>query len=304
MPETTKQLEREQFAFELTSKPKELDEGMFRGIASVFGNRIEAWIPTVIHKGAFQKTLRQRGHKVKILWQHDSHSPIGLPVELKETDQGLEVIGKISDTAIGRDVLTLMRDGVVDALSIGFDPLKWEMEEKGKGANREMTRHVKEVKLYEISPVSFAADSKAKISEVNESEIPPVDDDDNGGDEAMFPAVDDAGELTEKQEDDNIALLETHLDAFEGRILSDKNKEKVRKAITALQALLADADAPKSPKSTEKKEEDDDDKKEKKSKKETRAIDRDESPPDNAALYAERMSKLREAKSLLAKSLK
>src|SRR2546427_9001982 len=101
---------------------------------------------------AFSKTLKDRKRPVKILYQHDTHQPIGVPISLKETDVGLEIEGKISQTPFGQEVLTLCRDGVLDGLSIGFDPIKWEMEqEEGK----DTIRRVKEVLLYEVSIVTF-----------------------------------------------------------------------------------------------------------------------------------------------------
>ena len=57
-----------------------------------------------------------------------------------------------------------VRDGVIDELSIGFDPIKWEMEQKD--AN-EQVRHIKELRLWEISAVTFAADPMAKIHTVH-----------------------------------------------------------------------------------------------------------------------------------------
>jgi HK97 family phage prohead protease len=141
-----------------------LEEGTFKGLASVFGSLVQSWMPTVIEPGAFTKTLMENARRIKLLWQHDPSEPIGMPRVLKETDAGLEVEGKISQTARGKDSLLLMRDGVIDELSIGFDPIKWEMEDKGDG---QVIRHVKEVRLWEISLVTFAADPMAKVLSIH-----------------------------------------------------------------------------------------------------------------------------------------
>jgi len=141
-----------------------LEEGTFSGIASVFGSLIQAWMPTVIEPGAFTKTLKEQAKRIKLLWQHDANEPIGLPIELVETVNGLELKGRISMTQRGREALLLMRDKVIDEMSIGFDPIKWEMEDKGNG---ELLRHVKEVKLWEVSLVTFAADPLARIMAVH-----------------------------------------------------------------------------------------------------------------------------------------
>lgn len=46
---------------------------------------------------------------------------LGKPLELREDEKGLFIRGKISDTQSGRDVQTLLKDGVLNELSIGYD---------------------------------------------------------------------------------------------------------------------------------------------------------------------------------------
>jgi HK97 family phage prohead protease len=130
----------------------------FGGIASVFGNVVDAVPPTIIERGAFLSSL-QKNPFPKILWMHDTAMPIGRCTECREGARGLEVIGKISETSQGKEALRLLRDGIIDELSIGFDPVKWEMDGE--------IRRIKDLKLWEISLVTFGADSGAKISEVN-----------------------------------------------------------------------------------------------------------------------------------------
>lgn len=142
----------------------ELPENHFRGVASVFGHPVDAYMPTIIHRGAFKKTLAEGGRKALILWQHDSNEPIGKPVKMFESEEGLVIEAAISRTTRGRDALQLMRDGVITALSIGFDSIKEDMETLPDGAQ---IRHVREIRLWEISLVSWGADSLAAIREVN-----------------------------------------------------------------------------------------------------------------------------------------
>lgn len=155
--------ERARLKFTMTDT--DIPEGTFRGLASVFGSLVDSWIPTVIEPGAFARTLLERSHKVKILWQHNTDEPIGIPIEIKETPDGLAVHGKVSQTTLGKDALILMRDGVIDELSIGFDPVRWEMVEEGEP--KQQVRHIHEVRLWEFSLVTFAADPNAKITAVH-----------------------------------------------------------------------------------------------------------------------------------------
>lgn len=158
------EVERSVVGFELHKH--NLEEGSFRGMASVFNTMIDTFVPTIIDKGAFKDTLANNERNVVILWQHDDSNPIGQPTEMWETKHGLEIVGKISDTTQGRDALTLMRDGVVTEMSIGFDATSFRFEEEGKGKQKELVRHVEAVRLWEISLVSFGANPKAKITEV------------------------------------------------------------------------------------------------------------------------------------------
>lgn len=159
---------REQFRVKFVlARDSNLAAGEFRGMASVFGSRVQSVFGvTIVEPGAFRKTLREHGEQgVKLLWQHDPATPIGKSIRLREIEEGLEIQGRISGTRQGEDVLTLVRDGVVDELSIGFDAVVWEMVENKR--TKEVVRHLKEVRLHEISFVTFAADPQAKVREIN-----------------------------------------------------------------------------------------------------------------------------------------
>lgn len=140
--------------FEL--KQVDVETGVFEGYAAYFGN-VDAW-GDVIERGAFTKTLQENGRRVKICYQHNPMWPIGKPLELREDAQGLYVKGKIAPTELGRDVLILMRENVIDELSIGYDAIKEEW--------RNGIRYLKEIRLWEISPVTWAANELARITGV------------------------------------------------------------------------------------------------------------------------------------------
>lgn len=193
-----------------------LEEGNFRGIASVFGIIVQSWMPTVIESGAFTKTLKENGDRIKILHQHDPFEPVGKPTSLFETELGLEIAGKVSQTTRGKDDLILMRDGVLDELSIGFDPIKWEMEKNVAG---EVIRHIKELRLWEVSLVTFAANPFAKVMSVH----------------AQSDSLDSILEQL---------LAAVPLEAHEGKVLSVKNKKLLENALAALTALIVSAEPP------------------------------------------------------------
>ena len=107
----------------------------------------------------FSKTIAEGIGRVKILSGHnDSLLPIGIPTELREDAKGLFMSAKISDTTLGRDVKTLIHDGVLCELSIGYDPVVFDYDENG-------IRHLREVKLWEISVVTWAMNEQAVITD-------------------------------------------------------------------------------------------------------------------------------------------
>lgn len=136
---------------------KAIDDNKFEGYASYFNN-IDSY-DDIIERGAFKKTISENRGRIKVLWQHDAAEPIGIPEDMYEDDSGLYVKAKISMTDTGKKAMTLIRDGVVTEMSIGYDVLKDEYKMMG---NRRI-RMLKEVRLWEFSPVTFAANDKAKI---------------------------------------------------------------------------------------------------------------------------------------------
>ena len=189
-------MENKTVKFELKEINEE--EGTFTGYAATFSKVPDSY-GDIIDKGAFSKTLKEHGKRVKILWNHNTMEPIGKPIEMSEDENGLLVKGKLSlGVQRAREVLSLMKDDVINEMSIGYDTIT----EKFDDAIGSKVRHLKEVKLWDVSPVTFAANPEATISGI-------------------------------KSELDK--LLKS------GRVLSPANKSKVNNAITSLQALLDSA---------------------------------------------------------------
>lgn len=94
---------------------------------------------------------------VKLFWNHAE--VIGKVIAGRETDEGYEITARISDTALGRDTYTYLKDEVIDRFSVGFMPVEDRTEEDGT-----LTRT--KVDLKEVSLVPFPAYAGATISEV------------------------------------------------------------------------------------------------------------------------------------------
>ena len=145
------------FSFELESTDE--STGECSGYAAVFGNGDSG--NDIIEKGAFAKTIVEDFNRIKILALHnDCWLPVGRPIELREDDRGLFIKGKISDTSMGRDIRTLLKDGVLSELSIGYDAIDFDYDSKTD------TRHLRRIKLWEVSIVTWAMNEQARIDEV------------------------------------------------------------------------------------------------------------------------------------------
>lgn len=135
-------------------KIKQIGEtGEFEGYAAVFNN--EDMVSDVIEPGAFTKTL-QENRNIPILWQHKTDEPIGITTEITQDQHGLYVKGQLNlATTRGREAYELLKQGAIKGLSIGYDTIK-ETWING-------VRHLKEIRLWEYSLVTFPANQLAQV---------------------------------------------------------------------------------------------------------------------------------------------
>lgn len=131
-------------------------EGEFTGYASIY-NIVDKF-GDVILPGAFRDTLANT-KQILLLWQHDHKEPIGYFAEIRETVHGLFVKGKLLTELIrAREAYTLIKSGVIDGLSIGF-----EIDDAFFAGD---VRYIKRVTLWEISLVTFPANRDARVQDV------------------------------------------------------------------------------------------------------------------------------------------
>jgi HK97 family phage prohead protease len=116
--------------------------------ANIGGSYVERFAP-----GAIDSV-----EDVKLFYGHET--PIGVVVAGRDTEGGYEITAKVSETSLGNDVLTLMRDGALNKFSVGFIPVSQEQE----GSTITRTK----VSLKEVSVVPFPAYAGASITEVRE----------------------------------------------------------------------------------------------------------------------------------------
>lgn len=145
---------------------KELDEkkGVFAAYGSVFDNLDEH--NDIVERGAFKESIKE--WKDKLAWpalcyQHDLKELIGVCDNVKEDDYGLYIEGRLAlGTQKGREVFELLQMKALRSMSIGYMPKAWDYD-KEKDVMR-----LKQIKLYEVSFVTFPANPKAQVVEVKQ----------------------------------------------------------------------------------------------------------------------------------------
>ena len=136
------------------------ETGQFEGYGSVFG--VKDSYDEVVARGAFAESLKahkEAGTMPALLWQHRADTPIGVYTEMYEDEKGLYVKGALAlGTQKGKEAHELLLSGALNGLSIGFMP---KQAERPKG---EAITTLTEIDLWEVSLVTFPANTAARVS--------------------------------------------------------------------------------------------------------------------------------------------
>lgn len=156
-------IEVRSFALKLDSVS---EDGVIEGYGSVFGV-VDSYGDIVV-PGAFVKSLadhKTSGTMPAMLWQHKPDSPIGVWTEMVEDSKGLRVKGQlIMEVAKAKEAHALLKKGAINGLSIGFVSKEWSYDRDSEN------RTLIEVDLWEVSPVTFPANGKSRITNVKSAD--------------------------------------------------------------------------------------------------------------------------------------
>ena len=145
---------------------RESEEGIFiEGYFSVFNSTYELWPGATesVAPGAFENTL---GGDIRALIDHETRLVLGRnksgTLELREDSHGLW--GRVKINPNDQDAVNLyerVKRGDVDQCSFGFDIVKEDTEVRDDGS---VHWTIREVKLYEVSVVTFPAYTETSVS--------------------------------------------------------------------------------------------------------------------------------------------
>ena len=171
----------------------ESESGVLKAYVSIFGIEDDSWMNDIIEPGAFKKTIAERGpsgsNKIRVLWMHTTREVIGKPILLEEHSRDLlpdsvreryplasgglyAETQLVLDVQRGREAFALYRDGAMDEWSIGFDPI----DQKFEDVDNRTIRRLREVRLWEYSPVTWGANPATTTVEVKHGMIELLDE--------------------------------------------------------------------------------------------------------------------------------
>jgi len=140
------------------------EDRKIKGYAIVWGSKND--YDEIIVRGATLNSLNARGvgstggNPILILNQHEQEEPLCRPTVLFEDDYGLYFEGEIiTNVGYANDVVEQVRQGVLKQVSYGFNYV-WDKMEYDATADAYI---LKEIKLGEISLVTFSSDENAQL---------------------------------------------------------------------------------------------------------------------------------------------
>lgn len=153
---------------EIKAAPLEIkamgDRGEYEGHFGVFNNVDDGG--DMCHPGMFLKTIAENGRRVKPLFMHDFEKLLGpTPDILGEDNTGLYAKGHITlGTFWGDQVWTLMKDNALNEGSFMYLPVKYDHDREG-------VRHLREVKLYDISFVPLGMNGATSVRAIKAAQL-------------------------------------------------------------------------------------------------------------------------------------
>lgn len=189
-------------SFAMRAVEGEAGERLVEGLAVPYGQTIrydDWWAGTRYERFEAGSVEVEQDGTVHLFYGHDHidlRTPIGLVIESEDTPDGWRIVARISETPKGDEVYTLLRDGVLNKFSIGFEPLEHRVENEGTDDSTIVRTRVL---AREVSVVPMPAYSTADVTGVRHS---PRKDTHTMNPEELRAAIDGAlegrmGDLTE-----------------------------------------------------------------------------------------------------------
>lgn len=141
-----------------------------KGYALAFGN-LDSW-GDIILAGACDDFLKsETADRMALCWQHDRTTVIGKITDKGADDYGMWIEADVLPTSDGKDAAILLKAGAVKEFSIGYRTDKYHYETR----DGQEIRVIEALTVYEVSPVTIAANPRAKIVSAKNQGNQPAD---------------------------------------------------------------------------------------------------------------------------------
>ena len=182
------------------------ENGVVEGYASTWTKTPDSY-GDIVRKGAFTETLKKRkatGHPFPLCFNHDFDQIIGAVIEAEEDDYGLKIRASFLNTPAAQEKRELVKEGIVWQFSFAYSVLGAEAPTEEE-KRQGIYQILTKLDLYEVSLVPVPANQTAIVTEIKNNE---------------------------------------GVEIKAGKRNSAKDEALIRDAISALQALLDNADDP------------------------------------------------------------
>jgi len=181
---------RERKTFEAIITEADEEQGIVKAIFAVTGNIDQG--NDRIKSGAFAKTITERGHKVRVLDNHNTNSvndAIAKTIALREVGRvelpaktleafpnatgGAEITAQFMlDDDRSAAAFKRIKGGLVTEWSFAYDAFDTSHVEETKDNQKIIVRNIGTIKLYEVSPVIFGMNEATSTTLVKEKDKP------------------------------------------------------------------------------------------------------------------------------------
>lgn len=133
--------------------------GSFTGLAISYTEAYETeWFVERFEPGCVQAE-----DKVPVLRDHNMSSIVGRVFQAEDSTDGRVINADITTTPLGEETRTLLNDGTLSGISVGFKPVQWR-EEHQDGDDRPLIIHER-IEVLEYSLTAFPAYKTAQVSQ-------------------------------------------------------------------------------------------------------------------------------------------
>jgi len=186
-------------SFHVDAAQGELPRRSISGVAVVYG--VEATVSDGTRVKFLDGSLPLDGPNPKIFLYHDSSQPVGIVTERTQVDDSILFTGKLSETTLASEALVLAMDSVLDAVSVGINPIKFRYSKDG-------VMEIQSADWFELSMVPHGAVAGAVINQVAASIPEPEDIHENETDVVLNEVENSQGENEMSETVETPAVIE------------------------------------------------------------------------------------------------